>query len=111
MKTDELLTERGTTHGSFADNAMYSQTLKNVFRAAPGWAEMPNEHKEALDTIALKLSRILSGQSKHADHWADIAGYAELARVVCRHEEPERSFGANIRDAWRDLRSHDHGEQ
>ena len=33
--------------------------------------------------IALKLSRILSGQSNFKDHWDDIAGYAKLASEAC----------------------------
>jgi hypothetical protein len=39
--------------------------------------------REALDYIAGKLSRILSGQPGHADHFRDIAGYAELAAREC----------------------------
>jgi hypothetical protein len=35
--------------------------------------------REALDYIAGKLARILSGQPGYADHWDDIAGYAKLA--------------------------------
>lgn len=37
-------------------------------------------HREALDMMACKISRILSGQSGFEDHWADIEGYARLAR-------------------------------
>jgi hypothetical protein len=81
--TTELLTERGTTHGSFTDNARNGQMLRDAFRSSPKWASMPLEHREALDHIAGKLSRILSGQSNFADHWADIAGYATLAKDAC----------------------------
>jgi hypothetical protein len=81
--TTELLQERGTTHGSFHDNARNGQMLREAFRSSPKWAEMPLEHREALDHIAGKLSRILSGQSRFADHWADIQGYAKLAQDVC----------------------------
>jgi hypothetical protein len=83
MNTETLLSERGTTHGSFRDNAHYGQSLRALWRSSPGWALMPAEHRESLDVIAVKLSRILSGQSTVADHWADLAGYAELARKVC----------------------------
>lgn len=78
-----LLSERGTTHGSFTDNARNGQMLREAFRSSPRWAEMPPEHREALDHIAGKLSRILSGQSRFRDHWADIAGYATLAIEAC----------------------------
>ena len=32
----------------------------------------------ALDMIAVKISRILSGNPSHKDSWVDIAGYAKL---------------------------------
>lgn len=84
METEALLQDRGKTHGSFAANAFYGQQLRRLFRSSQHWESMPDEHKEALDLIALKLSRILSGQSMHADHWADTAGYAKLAEKACQ---------------------------
>jgi hypothetical protein len=47
---------------------------------------MPDEHREALDHMAGKFSRILSGQSRYGDHWKDVAGYATLALKVCDPE-------------------------
>jgi hypothetical protein len=84
MNTTDLLTERHATHGSFASNAHYGQTLRALFRTSPGWERMPDEHREALDMVACKLSRILSGNSMEQDHWADLAGYSELARKACK---------------------------
>ena len=81
--TTELLRERGTTHGDFASNALYGQQLRSLCRQSAGWATMPAVHKEALDMIACKLSRILSGQSRFVDHFKDIAGYATLAMQAC----------------------------
>ena len=83
MQTTDLLSERSTTHGSFADNARAGQMLRAAFRSSANWHDMPDEHKEALDMLACKLSRILSGQSRYEDHWRDIAGYATLAAKVC----------------------------
>ena len=80
----DVLTERSTTHGSFRDNAMNGQALRNLWRGSDHWASMPVEHRESLDMIACKLSRILSGQSNFQDHWLDIGGYAELARKACK---------------------------
>jgi Domain of unknown function (DUF6378) len=74
-----LLADRGRTHGSFASNAQLSQHMKELFRSSPNWSALTDTHKEALDVIALKLSRILSGQAEFADHWLDIQGYAALA--------------------------------
>lgn len=81
--SDPLLTERGSTHGKFADNARNGQMLREAFRSSPKWAQMPPEHREALDHIAGKLSRILSGQSMFRDHWDDLAGYSKLAADIC----------------------------
>jgi hypothetical protein len=77
---NHILEARRRTHGSFGDNARIGQSIRAVFRDQPGWASMPTHHREALDHIAGKLSRILSGQSSFADHWDDIAGYAQLAK-------------------------------
>lgn len=82
-----LTAERGKTHGSFATNAQISQDLKHYLRMQPGWYQMSNVQKEALDVIALKVSRILSGQSFFLDHWADTGGYAELACQEIRNLE------------------------
>lgn len=79
MSTTALLNERGTTHGKFTDNAKHGQTLREYFRETPGWRQATLVQREALDMMACKLSRILSGQPSHDDHWRDIAGYATLA--------------------------------
>ncbi len=80
---DSLLTEREKTHGNFAINAAISQQLKDVF-IAHGHRKLCPVHAEALDMIALKISRILSGQARYKDHWDDIAGYAKLASETCK---------------------------
>ncbi len=87
---DPLLQERQKTHGDFKINALIAQELKAVFRGMLGTASLPTHyqtmscvHREALDMIALKLSRILSGQANFKDHWDDIAGYAKLGAEAC----------------------------
>jgi hypothetical protein len=85
---DPLLTEREKTHGSFEHNARLSQILKSVIQGRydgieKSYKELCPIHREALDMIALKLSRILSGQANFRDHWDDIAGYAKLASEAC----------------------------
>jgi hypothetical protein len=43
------------------------------------WAPALNHAQcEALEQIATKLARLLTGDPNHADHARDIAGYAEL---------------------------------
>jgi hypothetical protein len=90
MSTSGLLEERHTTHGDFRDNARVGQHLRAFWRAQPTWNAMPEEHREALDHLAGKLSRIFSGQSMFPDHWADIAGYAVLAEKACQCIQVDR---------------------
>lgn len=89
MTVESILEERNKTHGSFEMNAQLSQGIKGLFH----YGHMPVKvvHREALDMIALKLSRILSGQADFKDHWDDIAGYAKLASNAC--EEPTQASG------------------
>jgi hypothetical protein len=88
--TDALLQNRQTTHGSFVDNARIGQALRELFRRRDTWSAMPVEHREALDMIACKLSRILSGQSMEPDHWMDLSGYSTLALRVCEKARAEQ---------------------
>ena len=80
MATQDILNERQKTHGSFHTNAMFSRALKDTMRDAPNWPSLSPVQKEALDVIQAKIARILSGNPNEPDHWADIAGYAELAK-------------------------------
>lgn len=79
---DPLLQEREKTHGSFERNAHFYCKIQEVFRDANHFAMSP-VYRNSLDMIALKLSRILSGQADFKDHWDDIAGYAKLASEAC----------------------------
>ena len=72
------LTERGSRYGTFDSNASVAQWLKTAFRGQVSWKKMNASQQEALDLIALKLSRILTGDPHYADNWVDIAGYAKL---------------------------------
>lgn len=84
-ETNALLAERNLTHGSFEQNALISQRLKEqIRRHCHGYNDLPDVCKESIDMICLKLSRILSGQHNFKDHWDDIAGYAKLAADRCK---------------------------
>ena len=78
-----LLEERQHTHGTFEDNAIISQSFKRMFRAGPGWNKLSDIEREAMDMIALKFSRILSGRSMSKQHWEDVVGYAKLVEEKC----------------------------
>jgi hypothetical protein len=72
------LTERDKNYGDFTDNADYAQRIKQVFYESKNWRRMPTYMQEALDLIASKFGRLLSGDPFHKDGWHDIQGYAEL---------------------------------
>jgi len=78
----DVLNERENQYGDFATLAPMAQTLKRLFRQAPGAAKLTDVQVEVLENIAVKLARILNGNPLIADNWQDIAGYASLA-----HEE------------------------
>lgn len=75
---DETLAERGRNYGDFRENFAAVQEIKKALRKGAGWADMPAERREALEMIAVKMGRLVSGDSGHADSWHDIAGYARL---------------------------------
>ena len=75
---EEVLEERGKTHGDFCTHAYVTQMIKRVFSTSDNWREMRVTQRESLEMIAHKIGRILSGDPDHKDHWVDIAGYAML---------------------------------
>jgi len=77
-KIEEILSERQKTYGDFSDNAYLSQHLKTVLRNSNGWQNLNGSHKEALEMIMCKVSRIVSGDPSYKDSWHDIAGFATL---------------------------------
>lgn len=73
-----VLQDRETTHGPFAPKAVFIQDTKADFRRMPLWDELPPDQQEALDMIATKIGRILTGDPDHEDSVIDIIGYATL---------------------------------
>jgi len=74
----DTLALRKKSHGEFIDDARTSQSLKYVMHQGKNWDDLTQVQQEALDQIATKIGRILSGDPKHPDHWNDIQGYARL---------------------------------
>lgn len=73
-----VLDERNKIHGEFTNDARTSQALKHVMHETKNWSDLTFVQKEALEHIATKIGRILSGNPNHVDHWSDIQGYARL---------------------------------
>ena len=84
------LNDRCQTHGNYRLQARASQTLLNVMRLQEGWERLSISQCDSLQMIAVKMSRILSGNPNHRDNWDDIAGYALL---ISRELEPPKPAG------------------
>ena len=81
-KIDSTLSERGSNYGTFEMNAEMAQELKSIVREYDSMYEDNNLraiHKEAIDMIMHKISRIVNGDPSYQDSWVDIQGYAKLA--------------------------------
>ena len=76
--TEEILAERGKTHGDFKVHAAITDAIKYAMRQTGNWPYLRATQKESLDMIAHKIGRILAGDPDIKDHWDDIAGYAKL---------------------------------
>lgn len=68
--------------------------------SCPGWHELSCDQKEALETIATKIARILNGDPDYIDNWVDIAGYAML--VVERLKEAQELAADSVPDGHAD---------
>lgn len=76
MNIEQTLEERGSRYGTLKDNGNVAQCIKFHCRLAGGWHRLKTDQQEALDQIASKIARILSGDPNYPDNWHDIAGYA-----------------------------------
>lgn len=85
----DILEARHNVHGEFSDNSRIAQAFKEVMRGSPGWDGLDAPKKEALEMIASKIARALSGDSSYLDHWIDIAGYAQLAHDRITPKPPQ----------------------
>lgn len=79
MSIEQTLQERGARYGDFSDHARICQAIKSDMTDADGWERLSDVQKQALEVIADKIARILSGDPNYADNWHDIQGYAKLA--------------------------------
>lgn len=80
MTPEARLAERHKTHGDFREVARIAQSLRYIFRSGGNWdnESLSSRQREALDGMAVKIARILSGDPRFADHWNDLIGYVML---------------------------------
>ena len=74
--TEDILNERRNTHGDFIQGSVTFNALMELINK--NRKNIDGVQYYALTMIAVKLVRILNGNSHEADHWQDIIGYATL---------------------------------
>ena len=96
---EATLAERGARYGTFADNARVAQEIKESLRTGPNWSVMTADQREALDMLAAKMSRIVTGDPQYLDNWHDIVGYTKLVedRMVAEVAEADAALVAAAR--------------
>ena len=77
---EAISADRGTTHGDWLHQSQVEANIKLNLRSGANHVILPAGQAMALDAIAMKMSRIVTGDPKFADHWDDIAGYALLGK-------------------------------
>lgn len=90
------LQTRQQSHGDFRHVATMSQNAKRVLKSSAAWNDLEPWQQEALESICLKLARIMSGNSFDADHWHDIAGYASLVVREIERRDIEYQLEAGV---------------
>lgn len=88
---DETLKERGSTYGSFEDNADTTQALKRIIQTHPNYNQLRNFQKEAIDMTFHKIARIINGDPNYIDSWHDIVGYVSLVEKILVEERTEKT--------------------
>ena len=90
--TEELLVERGKTHGEYTDHARCTQNIMRAMQSEKNWDSLSDIQKESLHMFAHKMGRIATGNPDIHDHWDDIAGYAKLVsdRIPKPEEDTEK---------------------
>ena len=80
VSLDTTLGSRARAYGNFRDNARLAQALKRTLaeHAEDMGKTFADDQWEALEMIATKVSRIVTGDANSIDQWDDIAGYATL---------------------------------
>ena len=76
--SDMFLNSRTKTHGNFSDVAKVYDIIKTTLENGKFYHEANATQRTALNMIAYKLARIVSGNPWYGDHWKDVKGYAQL---------------------------------
>lgn len=69
--------ERGLRHGALEDYSVRYEEIMHALEGSGNWPKLSAGQRTGLRQIVHKIARILTGNPDFADHWEDIAGYAE----------------------------------
>ena len=86
-KIEDTIEARGATHGDPERNAVVYTELRDIFATG---RRLDLLQEWALDMIAHKLARIVTGNPNEPDHWHDIAGYATIVASTPASSLPGR---------------------
>jgi hypothetical protein len=78
VNIEQILEQRGNQYGAFPEHARVTQNIKRAMEDSEHWVELSDDKREALEMIAHKIGRILSGNPEYKHSWTDIIGYARL---------------------------------
>ena len=78
MEIEQILEERGSRYGEYAEVSLVSQNIKSAMRHSRNWQHLPADMKESLEMTANKLSRLLNGDWSYTDNLTDMIGYLKL---------------------------------
>lgn len=82
---EETLRDRQSSHGDYHEQAELACALRDTMATGVCWRSLTKVEKDALLMIAVKVSRILTGNPHAVDHWHDIQGYAALVELDLRN--------------------------
>lgn len=74
----DTIAVRSSNYGLYEDQAAVELQIKKAFENTPNWTKLKPDARCALDMIATKASRILTGKPDLHDNWHDMQGYAKL---------------------------------
>ncbi len=103
MSTDQTIADRHGKYGLFFANASATQLLKFALHKGLNWNRLEADQKEALEMIACKIGRILTGDAALIDSWHDIAGYAQLVESRLKTAKVARLPTARVPSRDEDL--------
>jgi len=89
---DELcrtLSQRGAQYGPAKEQWALAQRIKEAMASTGRRHLLSPVEAEALDMLATKISRIVTGLPGQVDSWHDIAGYATVVEGALAEEKDE----------------------